>query len=701
MRDLIKTAAAVGAVLLALWSDAAWAEKRVALVIGNSAYQNAPKLSNPARDSNSIAEMFRSAKFDLVIAAQDVENREFKRKIQEFEAQAYEADIAVIYYAGHGVAVNGTSYLVPVDAKLTTDKYVVDEGVSIDRVLDSVESVKKLRLIILDACRDNPFLVNMKRRQATRQLQAGVGINVRSIDANTAIAYAAKDGQTADDGDGEHSPFTTALLHNLTKPGLDIRLAFGLIRDEVLKTTNNQQEPYVYGSLGGGVISLVPASELSPVDPDDARRSYELVEKVGTRKAWELFLKQYPSGFFHNLGQEQLDKLMRLEPPAAPRLLEASPEEKRAWEKIKDSNSRDALLNFLGLYPTSPLAVTAQARLEAIERTAKEAKDAERAAKEEAERARVAREAAQQWRKIKSTNIPDVLRNFIDRYPGVPEALYAQNRLDALDRAVEEARAKEEADRAAKAAKEAQAREQAAREARAREERAKAEKEAQAKEEADRAAKAAKEAQAREQAAREARAREERAKAEKEAQAKEEADRAAKAAKEAQVKDEAERTARSATQEVRAKEQAERAANKEGDEARAREAELAAKAAKEAQAKEQAQRAAREARAREERAAKAAKEAQAREQAEQAAREARAERAARAAKEDSERAARSKSAAKGKGNIRSASHEGTKKDRSASHSFAQPRMSHFASTPSVGGGGGGGGGHASAIGVGF
>jgi uncharacterized caspase-like protein len=262
---LVPLAAAIGGAILAmvLAPAAAWAEKRVALVVGNSSYQTVPQLPNPSRDAGSVAKMFRDAGFDTVDVQINVGNLEFKRAIRKFEATADQADIAVVYYAGHGLEISGVNYLIPVDARLASDRDADDESIPLERLVSSADGAKRLRLIILDACRDNPFVGIMKRERKTanRAVMAGLG-KVEPTSTDTLIAYAAKAGSTADDGDGQHSPFTAAVLKNLTVPGLDVRLAFGRVRDEVLKSTANRQEPFVYGSLGGGNIALVPAPAL-------------------------------------------------------------------------------------------------------------------------------------------------------------------------------------------------------------------------------------------------------------------------------------------------------------------------------------------------------------------------------------------------------------------------------------------------------
>ncbi|WP_245313017.1 caspase family protein, partial [Bradyrhizobium macuxiense] len=235
------------AALLLLVCQPAFAEKRVALVLGNSAYQNAPRLANPVNDAGAMAAMLKSAGFDYVDFRRDLPAAETRRALREFADRARNADIAVVYYAGHGIEVDGANYLVPVDARLERDTDVYDEGLSLDRVLVAIEPVRKLRLVILDACRDNPFAKSMKRTLATRAIGQGLA-KVEPTSPNVLIAYSAKAGSTAADGDGKNSPFTTALSKYLPMPGLDVRRAFGYVRDDVLKTTNNRQEPFVYGS---------------------------------------------------------------------------------------------------------------------------------------------------------------------------------------------------------------------------------------------------------------------------------------------------------------------------------------------------------------------------------------------------------------------------------------------------------------------
>ena len=321
---------------LILICQPALADKRVALVLGNSAYQNVPPLTNPVNDAALIADTFKKAGFDLVELKQNLSAQETRRVLRDFADKSNDADIAVIYYAGHGIEVDGSNYLIPVDAKLERDNDVYDEAFSLDRILVTVEPAKRLRLVILDACRDNPFAQKMKKTLATRAIGRGLA-KVEPASPNTLIAYSAKAGSTAQDGASNNSPFTTALATHLTKPGLDIRRAFGFVRDDVLKTTNNRQEPYVYGSLGGDDVPLVAKRSVAPPPPApapdaqaDIRRDYELALQVGNRGAFEAFLAQHSDGFYASLAKLQLDKI------AADQAHTAAVEKSRQAEQERD-----------------------------------------------------------------------------------------------------------------------------------------------------------------------------------------------------------------------------------------------------------------------------------------------------------------------------------------------------------------------------
>ena len=401
-RVMHRVAAIGGAVIMmVLACNAARAERRVALVVGNGSYQSVPKLSNPGRDAVSVAKMFQDAGFETVEVQLNLGNLDFKRAIRKFETVADQSDIAIVYYAGHGLEIGGVNYLIPVDARLASDRDAEDEAIPLERLVSSADGARRLRLIILDACRDNPFVTTMRRERkaATRGVNAGLG-RVEPTATDTLIAYAAKAGSTADDGDSEHSPFTTAVLKNLTIPGLDVRLAFGRVRDEVLKMTGQRQEPFVYGALGGGSISLVPA----PATPQDApvnevKADFELVQKIGTKRAWEVFLASHPTGFHADLARGEIERLNHPAPAARPdTVLTALPpppsparetptREALEWDKLKDSTDLAALGRFVKRFPDSPLAITAQQRIDLLQKAERERAEQARAVQEAARKA--------------------------------------------------------------------------------------------------------------------------------------------------------------------------------------------------------------------------------------------------------------------------------------------------------------------------
>jgi uncharacterized caspase-like protein len=278
MRPAVRSGIALVCAFAFLGAGPADAEKRVALIVGNAAYGHHAQLANVPNDAAAIAALFKAAQFDAVELRHNLGVVELRRALREFSRHAAEADVAVVFYAGHGIEVGQVNYLVPVDARLTTDFDVDDEAVPLDRVLQAMEHARRLRLVLLDACRENPFVGSMKRTSATRSVGRGLA-RIEPASTNTLIAYATRPNAVAEDGKGPNSPFTAALARHLLTPGLDLRIALGHVRDEVLASTGHKQEPYVTGSLGGGIVSVAAASAtLEPVplapskDAEEAQR---------------------------------------------------------------------------------------------------------------------------------------------------------------------------------------------------------------------------------------------------------------------------------------------------------------------------------------------------------------------------------------------------------------------------------------------
>lgn len=225
--------------------------RRVALVIGNSDYKNVPVLPNPQRDAALVASTLKRIGFETVTLQTNLGRDALTNALRDFAQAAESADWAMIYYAGHGMEVGGTNYLLPIDARVASDRDISFEAVSLDLVRNVVGRAKRLRLIVLDACRDNPFANQMKRSLSVASRSVSRGLASVEPEAGTLIVYAAKDGETAADGTGSNSPFATAFVKNLQTPGLEVRRLFDYVRDDVMDATAQKQQPFSYGSLSG------------------------------------------------------------------------------------------------------------------------------------------------------------------------------------------------------------------------------------------------------------------------------------------------------------------------------------------------------------------------------------------------------------------------------------------------------------------
>jgi uncharacterized caspase-like protein len=235
-------------------------------VIGNSAYRNTVKLSNPQNDAQAIGTALRNIGFDSVTIMVNLTREGLLDALHAFSESARTADWAMVYYAGHGIELNGVDFLIPVDAKITSERDAASQAVPLAEVTAAIEGARKLRLVMLDACRDNPFLAQSQKPSApavvaaaagneagTRSLNQSLGpakgLAEVKIGSGTLVFFAAKEGQTALDGEGEDSPFAVATLQRIATPGVGIAKIFRLVRDDVMEATAGRQEPFVYGSL--------------------------------------------------------------------------------------------------------------------------------------------------------------------------------------------------------------------------------------------------------------------------------------------------------------------------------------------------------------------------------------------------------------------------------------------------------------------
>jgi hypothetical protein len=243
--------------MLACLSIVANAEELVALVIGNGAYRSVPALPNPPNDAADIAASLERLGFS-VQRLTDARYNGMRRALLDFNRRARSAHMAVVFYAGHGMEVGGENWLIPIDAELKTDTDTEHEAISLKTVMSTVDGASKLGLVILDACRNNPFTVTMQRTVRMRAVARGL-VRIEPT-GNVLVAYSAKDGTTAAEGSTRNSPFSAALLRHLETPGLEINFLFRRVRDDVMVATRNEQQPFTYGSLSQEEIYLKAAT---------------------------------------------------------------------------------------------------------------------------------------------------------------------------------------------------------------------------------------------------------------------------------------------------------------------------------------------------------------------------------------------------------------------------------------------------------
>jgi hypothetical protein len=241
----------------AIIADAA---PRIALVIGMSKYKSIPSLTNTVNDAQEVSKTLKKLGFEVETSI-DQPLADLVKTVNGFSFRAETADIAMVYYAGHGVELNGENFLIPVDVRISKPEQIASQAITLKSLLKSVENARKLRVVILDSCRNNPFAdwplqevakatsADYQTGEVTK-LRAG-GLATPSVDKGMLVVYAAKDGQVALDGEGGHSPFARALLNELPERNIEIGMMFRKVRDAVMTDTKNKQEPHFYGSLSG------------------------------------------------------------------------------------------------------------------------------------------------------------------------------------------------------------------------------------------------------------------------------------------------------------------------------------------------------------------------------------------------------------------------------------------------------------------
>jgi len=306
----------------------ALAEKRVALVIGNGAYDHAPKLPNPRNDAEAMAAALKRLKFEVLLGI-DLKKPEMELLLQGFADKIEQAGVALVFFSGHGLQVHGRNYLVPVNAKLDKESDLVFQAVPLDSIQQLMEQSQRTNIMILDACRDNPLARSLARNLGTRSTAVGRGLGETKAGIGSLIVYATNPGNVALDGEGKLSPFTTALLKYIEAPGLEVRQVLTRVRDDVITATREKQVPWDSSSLRGDFyFAAAPAGPAPPAGPpaspppDNESLFWQSIREGKDVASFKEYLRRWPEGVFAELAKR---RIAELEKAAAPEPAKPAP----------------------------------------------------------------------------------------------------------------------------------------------------------------------------------------------------------------------------------------------------------------------------------------------------------------------------------------------------------------------------------------
>jgi hypothetical protein len=375
-------AASLGLILLALVlpSPATAQGKRVALVIGNAAYKETAVLTNTRNDATDIAAALRRLNFE-VLDGIDLDKRAMERLIRQFDQALAGADLAVFFYAGHGIQVSGQNHLVPVDARLAAEGDLDFETLSLNLVLRRMEREAKTSLVLLDACRDNPLARNLARSMGTRNTAVGQGLAEVKTAVGTLISFSTQPGNVALDGDGRNSPYTSSLLKQIETPNKDLLTILATVRGDVVRTTGGRQVPWEHTSLLGPLVlstsaAATPPQAAPPQTPPqtpapernlsgEAAISWVSVKDSTSPAVLETFIRRYGDTFHGDLAKARLAELKALPPlqAKAPAAATPDPAAGPAGGAVTQALCKDALPFLLdnGAFGSKPIKEAAYA----------------------------------------------------------------------------------------------------------------------------------------------------------------------------------------------------------------------------------------------------------------------------------------------------------------------------------------------------
>jgi uncharacterized caspase-like protein len=315
------------------------AERRVALVVGNSAYQYTSKLDNPKNDAGDMGAALKHFSFD-VVEGFDLDKTGFERKLRDFSLALRQADIGVFFYAGHGLQVAGENYLVPVDAKLENADALDWEMVKLDLVYRTMERATNTNILFLDACRNNPLARNLARALGTRAMEVGRGLAPVESGVGSLISFSTRPGDVALDGTGRNSPFSGALVRRLLASKEDLNSILIDVRNDVMKATADKQVPWEHSALrgrfyfaGAGQTALAPPAVSTP--SGEAAEAWRAAERTNTIAAFEAFIRRFGDTYYGDLAKTRLSELKRA--------AEAEAARKRAEEDARAKAERERL----------------------------------------------------------------------------------------------------------------------------------------------------------------------------------------------------------------------------------------------------------------------------------------------------------------------------------------------------------------------
>jgi uncharacterized caspase-like protein len=373
---MFRVVALVAALFVSLIASSAYADRRVALVIGNGAYKQAAPLANPANDARAVAESLQRLGFE-VVSGFDLSNADMRKTVRAFADKLVGADVALFFYAGHGLQVGGENYLIPVDAAIRSEADLDFNAIKMDLISRQMDRETKVKIIMLDACRDNPFEKELSRSMGkSRSVTVKKGLAEVSSAGGTLIAFATDPGSVALDGDTAHSPFTTALLKHLEEPGIEIGLMMRRVTKDVYESTGERQRPWTNASLTGELY-LKPADPATappaaagttpPPNPmqqqgapgfDDRQMElamWQAADKSGQAADYEEYLKKYPNGQFAGLARNRLEALKNK--PAGTPTNTASADQNRSVDQGQNRSADEAAELQIGLTSNDRLGI--------------------------------------------------------------------------------------------------------------------------------------------------------------------------------------------------------------------------------------------------------------------------------------------------------------------------------------------------------